>query len=88
MVCDATIRGKDGRSLSADPGFLGRLLARREFIEPAFEGLGSRIGALVFQLSAIGPTWLARMDALIERLAATLANLPDLQAVAPRAVIG
>lgn len=87
LVCDVAIRDKDGRGLSANPGFLDPLLARREFIEPALEGLGSRIGALVFQLSAVGPTWLARMDALIQRLAAMLAGLPDLQAVAPGAVI-
>ena len=35
----------------AQPAFLNPELALREFVEPALEGLGSKVGALVFQIS-------------------------------------
>ncbi|MFC5499900.1 DUF72 domain-containing protein [Caenimonas terrae] len=87
LVCDALVRGKAGRGLQDNPAFLDPVPAAAEFVQPALDGLGPKIGALVFQLSPLPPAWLARLDEVLERLAAMLAALPALQPVAPGAVV-
>jgi uncharacterized protein YecE (DUF72 family) len=87
LVCDALVRAPDGRAMQDNPSFLDPVLASREFVGPALEGLGSKIGALVFQLSPLPATRLGRMDLVLEQLAVMLAGLPSLRAVAPRAVV-
>jgi uncharacterized protein YecE (DUF72 family) len=87
LVCDALVRGPDGRAKQDNPAFLDPVLARTAFVQPALEGLGRKIGALVFQLSPL-PAWrLARMEGLLEQLEAMLAGLPALEPVAPGAVV-
>lgn len=53
LVCDALVRGSDGRGQQDNPAFLDPLLANAEFVQPAIEGLGGKIGALVLQLSPL-----------------------------------
>jgi uncharacterized protein YecE (DUF72 family) len=87
IVTDATVRGEDGRGLQANPMFLDAELAVREFVQPALDGLGSKLGALVFQLSPLPLPLLARLDEVFERLRAMLRALPPLQPTAPDAVV-
>jgi uncharacterized protein YecE (DUF72 family) len=87
LVCDALIRGSDGRATQDNPAFLDPVLAVSEFVQPAIDGLGSKIGALVFQLSPLPRAWIVRMDEVLDRLAAMLGGLPRLDAVAPGAVV-
>ena len=87
LVCDVLIRGGDGRGLQDNPAFLDPAVAIDQFVQPAIGGLGSKIGALVFQLSPLPPAWLARLDEVLDRLSAMLAALPALKSVAPGAVI-
>ena len=87
LVCDALVRGPDGRALQDNPAFLDPVLAAREFVEPALAGLGTRIGALVFQLSPLPAAWLDRMDELVDRLGRMLDALPKLAPAAPGAVV-
>lgn len=78
FVTDALVRGERGQGESLNPGFLDGDLARREFVEPAIEGLGAKLGALVFQLSPLPPQLRRRMPELLQRLDAMLAALPPL----------
>ena len=87
LVCDALVRGDDGRGLQENPAFLDPALAIAEFARPAIEGLGTKIGVLVFQLSPLPPALLARLDGVLDRLAAMLTALPRLESVAPGAVV-
>ena len=87
LVCDALVRGGDGRGLQDNPAFLDPALASNQFVQPAVEGLGSKIGALVFQLSPLPQAWLSRLDEVLDRLSVMLAALPALKSVAPGAVI-
>lgn len=87
LVCDALVRTSDGRGLQDNPAFLDPELAAREFVQPALEGLGAKIGALVFQLSPLPARRLARMDDVLEKLAAMLRPLPKLDALAPDAIV-
>jgi len=87
LVADASIRGDDGRSLSHNALFLDADTALREFVRPALEGLGHKLGALVFQLSPLPGLMLATIGQQIEKLDRLLAALPDLRAIAPDAVV-
>lgn len=87
LVCDAVIRGSDGRGLQDNPAFLDPALAIAEFVRPATEGLGTKIGALVFQLSPLPLAWLARLEEVLGRLSSMLAALPQLGSAGPGAVV-
>jgi len=87
VVTDATVRDESGRGTQINPAFLSAELAVREFAEPALQGLGHRIGALVFQLSPLPRPVLADVPLLLERLAAMIAALPPLTPTAPDAVV-
>lgn len=87
LVSDAQIRTENGRGREANPAFLDPTLAVQQFIEPALEGLGSKIGALVFQLSPLSGSQLSRMNEQFERLERMLDALPSLTSAAPEAAI-
>jgi uncharacterized protein YecE (DUF72 family) len=76
LVTDALVRSEDGRGQQANPLFLDAAAALQDFIEPAYEGLGARIGALVFQISPLPGPQLARMNEQFDRLHALLLALP------------
>lgn len=86
LVTDAMVRGGEGRTMQSNPAFLDPALAIGEFVTPAIEGLGQRIGALVFQLSPLPRAWLARLPEFFTRLETMLAALPPLPAGATVAV--
>lgn len=80
IVTDAALRSERGAPVEDNPDFLDAPLAARCFVQPALEGLGSRCGPLVFQLSPLPPT-AVRPDArraMIERIGAFFATLPQL----------
>ena len=87
LVADAMLRGEDGRSLQFNASFLDPTLAAEEFAIPARDGLRSKLGALVFQLSPMPSSLTADRAALLHRLSAMLAALPDLREQAPDAVV-
>lgn len=87
LITDAVVRGEAGRGMQPNPAFLDPALAVSEFVQPALEGLGRHIGALVFQLSPLPAAWLQRLPELLDRLAALLAALPPLQPAAPDGII-
>lgn len=87
LVCDALVRGPDGRARQDNLSFLDPELAAREFVEPALAGLGTKAGALVFQLSPLPDRWLDRMDELLDRLGRMLAALPKPDPSSPGAVV-
>lgn len=87
LVADAMMRTEGGRGMQPNPSFLDPGLALRTFAQPALEGLGHRLGALVFQLSPIPPSLLQDLDGLIRRIGLLLGALPNLRAQAPDAMV-
>lgn len=87
VVTDALVRGEDGRGRQANPAFLSPDLARSECVEPALQGLGHKLGALVFQLSPLPLAQLDRMPLLLDRLHAMLLAQPALAPLAPDGVL-
>lgn len=87
LVTDAQLRGSDGSAREANPAFLSEDAAASTFVEPALAGLGSKLGALVFQISPLPGNWLKQMPRLIAQLHRLLASLPAMQRHAPDAVV-
>lgn len=87
QTCSARLRASGGRGQRENPDFLNPELAIREFVAPALEGLGERLGALVFQISPLPRHLLADIPALIERIGSLLSALPRLAPTAPDAVV-
>ena len=56
-------------------------------MQPALEGLGPKLGALVFQLSPLPGAMVRRMDEVLARLQTLLQALPPLAPTAPDAVV-
>lgn len=76
LVCDAVVRGEDGRAKVANPHFLDAAIAAREFVVPCLEGLAEKAGPLVFQVSPLPRGLVEEAPMMIERLAAFFAALP------------
>jgi uncharacterized protein YecE (DUF72 family) len=76
LVTDPLLRGDDGRGHEPNPLFLDAATALEHFIEPAYEGLGATLGALVFQISPLPGPMLARMNEQFDKLHALLLALP------------
>lgn len=87
LVADAVLRDDIGRGQEPNAAFLDAGIALRSFVEPALEGLGAKLGALVFQISPLPGALLGEMPVLIERLHALLQAIPELVATAPDAVV-
>ncbi|MEP6607825.1 MAG: DUF72 domain-containing protein [Burkholderiaceae bacterium] len=78
LVADSAMRGKRGDPIEPNPLFLDASAALDHFVQPALEGLGSRAGPLLFQLSPL-PKEMKSADAgiaLIERIGLMLNALP------------
>lgn len=87
LVTDALVRGEDGRGRQPNPAFLDADLARSEFVEPALQGLGHKLGALVFQISPLPLAQLDHMTEPLRRLRAMLVALPPLAPSAPDGIV-
>lgn len=87
LVTDALVRGEDGRGRQPNPAFLDADLARSEFVEPALQGLGHKLGALVFQISPLPLAQLDHMAEPLRRLRAMLVALPPLAPSAPDGIV-
>jgi uncharacterized protein YecE (DUF72 family) len=79
LVTDALSRDEEGRGKRINNNFLNPDIAVRDFIEPALEGLGKKLGALVFQISPLPYAWLQDISIVIERLRFLLESIPDLK---------
>jgi uncharacterized protein YecE (DUF72 family) len=87
MITDALVRSEQGAGRGPNPAFLNPDLALREFVEPALQGFGPKLGALVFQISPLPWNLLDQLPRVMEQLHILLAALPRLTRVAPDAVV-
>jgi len=87
LITDALIRDETGRGMMPNAHFLNAAEAVQMFVEPALEGLGQRLGALVFQISPLPNNLLTRMPEMIDRLHKLLSAIPDFRHIAPDCVV-
>jgi uncharacterized protein YecE (DUF72 family) len=67
-ITDAVLRAPDtGAALQDNPHFLDPQRALASAVRPAVEGLGHKLGALVFQISPLSAPWLRDSHRLLER---------------------
>lgn len=72
VVTDALVRGENGQGQQANPVFLDPELAIRQFVQPALQGLGPKLGVLVYQLSPLPWQWLRQTSVLVAQLGRVL----------------
>ncbi|MEG2999383.1 MAG: DUF72 domain-containing protein [Comamonas sp.] len=87
VVTDAQVRSEDGKGQSPNPVFLAPELAVQQFVQPALDGLGDKLGVLVFQLSPLPWDWLRQSSALLERLAQMLTAVRTALAAQPQVIV-
>ena len=67
---------EDRARRAGNPQFLHAAYATDEVVRPASEGLGSKLGAILFQFPSIPPNVVGGQGAFLKRLATFLAALP------------
>lgn len=87
VVTDALVRDESGKGMRTNPEFLNTDAALKLFVEPAIQGLGTKLGALVFQISPLPRKWLNHMPKIIAQLHHLLSAIPSFSAQAPDAVV-
>ena len=87
VVTDALVRNESGQGQQSNPAFLSPELAVTQYVHPCTQGLGERLGVLVFQLSPLPWDWLQRPDALFARLGTMLAAVHAALGPAPRPIV-
>ena len=73
VITDAWVRSEEGKGQRHNPCFLESRLAIEQFVTPALQGLGDKLGVLVYQLSPLPFEWLHDPHALFARLSDLLA---------------
>lgn len=87
-ITDAVLRATEtGAPLQDNPFFLDPRRALTTAVLPAADGLGDKLGALVFQISPLSAVWLRNSNALLDRLSALWRTvLPAMPAAAITAI--
>lgn len=86
-ITDAQVRSEEGKPREANPAFLDPGLAIEHFVEPTLEGLGSKLGVLVFQLSPLPWNLLSRPALLMDKLGLLLATVKQALLAHPQVVV-
>lgn len=87
IVTDALIRDESGRGMKVNSSFLDPYVALHSCVDPVLQGLGSKLGALVFQISPLPFAMLDNMPEQIARLHTLLSTIPDIRAAVPGSVV-
>ncbi len=87
-ITDAVLRSPEsGAPLQDNPFFLDPRRALASAVQPAVDGLGHKLGALVFQISPLPVAWLRNSNALLDRFSALWrAVVPAMPATALTAI--
>lgn len=72
-VTDPQIRADDGQGKQRNPVFLDPNMAIDQFVQPCLQGLGAKLGVLVFQISPLPWDMLNELAALLTQLNMLLA---------------
>ena len=78
---------RKGKPQEANPAFLDPRLAVEHFVQPTLEGLGAKLGVLVFQLSPLPWALLTRQSLLFEKLGLMLAAVREALQKHPQVIV-
>lgn len=86
-VTDAQIRAEDGKGQQRNPVFLDPQLAINQFVMPCLEGLGKKLGVLVFQISPLPLDMFTDLHSFFARLDPLLAAVQQALKQAPNVIV-
>ncbi|MBO1996807.1 DUF72 domain-containing protein [Staphylococcus epidermidis] len=86
-ITDAQVRTEEGKPRESNPAFLDPRLAIEHFVEPTLEGLGSKLGVLVFQLSPLPWSCSSRPSLLMDKLGLLLAAVQQALQKHPKVIV-
>lgn len=86
-VTDPQIRTEDGQGKQRNPVFLDPQLAIDQFVQPCLQGLGHKLGVLVFQISPLPWDMFGHFDMLFQRLNTLLAAVRAALQHAPQVIV-
>lgn len=87
MVTDALVRNETGSGQDRNPVFLDPDLAIHQFVTPALQGLGERLGVLVYQLSPLPWDLLQQPQRLWSQLSHVLAATREALTAHPAVIV-
>lgn len=87
VVTDALVRDEEGKGQQPNPAFLDANLALKQFVMPCLQGLGNKLGVLVYQLSPLPLDLFNRTGWLFSRLGALLAATRQALAHSPEIIV-
>lgn len=86
-ITDAMVRAENGQGQQYNPAFLNAQLALDQFVHPCLQGLGDKLGVLVFQLSPLPWERLRQPASLFVQLGEVLAATQQTLANTPQVII-
>ncbi|WP_294258931.1 DUF72 domain-containing protein [uncultured Comamonas sp.] len=86
-ITDAQVRSEEGKPRESNPAFLDPGLAIEHFVQPTLEGLGGKLGVLVFQLSPLPWSLLSHPGLLMDKLGRLLGAVEQALHTHPTVVV-
>ncbi|MEG0045389.1 MAG: DUF72 domain-containing protein [Comamonas sp.] len=86
-ITDAQVRTEEGKPRESNPAFLDPRMAVEHFVEPTLEGLGDKLGVLVFQLSPLPWGLLSQPSRVLDRLGLLLAAVREALVKHPQVIV-
>ena len=87
VITDALVRNDEGKAQQRNPAFLNPHLAIDQFVLPCIQGLGAKLGVLVYQLSPLPWEELHQVEYLFERLNTLLDATRQAVQTAPHVIV-
>ena len=87
VITDALVRDEAGKGQQRNPMFLEPDLAIPQFVQPTLQGLGHKLGVLVYQLSPLPWHVLEQPDVLFAQLARLLQATREALRLAPEVIV-
>lgn len=87
VVTDAMVRSEEGKGQQRNRAFLNASLAVEQFVTPALQGLGDKLGVLVYQLSPLPWDLLCKSQQLFDQLGLVLAATRQALQHAPHVIV-
>lgn len=87
VVTDAMVRSEEGKGQQRNRAFLNASLAVEQFVTPTLQGLGDKLGVLVYQLSPLPWDLLCKSQQLFDQLGLVLAATRQALQHAPHVIV-
>jgi uncharacterized protein YecE (DUF72 family) len=87
VITDATVRNEQGQGQARNPAFLNAAMAIAQFVHPTLQGLGDKLGVLVYQMSPMPWEVLKHPTRLLAQMAQVLAATQEALHSHPQVIV-